>query len=84
MDQIESKISSIEDRINESTETNIKKINNMKEQLAKIQRTIEDEKSTRDQYFELRDKQLKNFEFKIIEKLDAESMVIFDIRIERK
>ena len=78
MDQIESKISSIEDRINESTESNIKKINNMKEQLAKMQRAIEDEKSTRDQYFELRDKELKNFEFKISEKLDSEATVTFN------
>ena len=56
----------------------------MKEQLAKMQRVIEDEKSSRDQYFELRSKELKNFESKIIEKFDNETIVMFFIRTEKK
>jgi hypothetical protein len=77
LDQIDSKITQVEEKINETTEANVKKINSMKEQLSKLQRSLEDEKSSREQFFELRAKELKVFESKMLERFENESSVIF-------
>ena len=70
----------VEEKINEATECSIKKINTMKEQLAKLQRSLEDEKSSREQFFEMRAKELKNFESKMLDRFDSESLVTHIIR----
>ena len=76
LDQIEAKITQVEDKINEATEANVKKINSMKEQLSKLQRSLEDEKNAREQFFELRAKELKSFESKMLERFENESSVM--------
>ena len=70
LEQLEYRIKSIEEKLDETNDTSNKKILNLKDQISKLQRQIEEEKSVRNTYYDAKEKDLKVIELKINEKFE--------------
>ena len=70
LEQLEYKMKSVEEKLEETHDTTNKKILILKDQINKFQRQIDEEKSARNTYYDGKEKDLKMMEVKINEKFE--------------
>jgi len=70
LEQLEYKMKSVEEKLEETHYTTNKKILILKDQINKFQRQIDEEKSARNTYYDGKEKDLKMMEVKINEKFE--------------
>ncbi len=72
-EDIEGKLNTLSDTLNESTEKNLKQFGLLKDQITTLLKLIEDERQEYEHSFESRSNYIRTLEFKIMERFDSES-----------